>query len=162
MVPYSSTAKYLGVHLDTRLTYAHHIQTKRRELDIRFRHLFWLLRSQSPLSTANKRLLYLAVLRPVWAYALPVWGCACDSLRNTIQRFQNKSLRAIVGAPWFVRNDTLHHDLQIPTVAEVITSLSSRHERRLHRHPNHLALNLLDNSQVVRRLRRRHCTDLPS
>lgn len=104
----------------------------------------------------------MAVFRPVWAYALPVWGCASNSLRAIIQRFQNKSLRAIAGAPWFVRNDTLHQDLQMPTVAEVIATLSTRHERHLHHHPNPLALELLDNSEAIRRLCRRHCTDLPA
>lgn len=156
VIPYNSTDKYLGIHLDERLTYAAHVHTKRRELDLRFRQLYWLLGSRSPLSLANKRLLYLSTLRPVWAYALPVWGCACDSLRATIQRFQNKSLRAIAGAPWFVRNETLHHDLRLPTVNEVIATLSLRHERCLLRHPNTLALTLLDNSETVRRLHRRH------
>jgi len=160
VIPYKPTVKYLGIHLDERLTYAHHIRTKRRELDLRFRRLSWLLASKSPLSLANRRLLYMVVLRPVWMYTIPVWGCACNSLRLIIQRFQNKALRAIAGTPWYVRNDTLHADLRIPTVVETITALSQRHEKRLNHHPNMLALTLLDNSTTLRRLSRRHCADL--
>jgi len=104
----------------------------------------------------------MSILRPIWVYALPVRGCASNSHCLTIQRFQNKVLRLITGAPWFIRNDTLHNDLRMPTVAETIASLSQRHERRLHRHPNPLALDLLDNSLTIRRLVRRHCTDLVS
>ncbi len=162
VLPYRTTAKYLGVHLDVRLTYSHHIHTKRTELDLRLRKLLWLLRGRSPLSLANRRLLYMTVLRPVWTYAIAIWGCASTSLRNIIQRFQNKTLRTIAGAPWFVRNDTIHQDLRVPTVVEVIRFLATRHENRLHRHPNPLALNLLNNSEEIRRLRRRHCADLVS
>lgn len=39
---------------------------------------------------------------------------------------------------------------------EVIAALFSRHEQRLHRHPKILALELLDNSNTVRRLCRLH------
>ncbi len=72
---------------------------------------------------------YMAVLRPVWTYALPVWGCASRSLcHQIIQCFQNKMLRTIAGAPWFVRNDTLNHDIRTPTIDEVIGYLATRHE----------------------------------
>ncbi|KAK7590441.1 hypothetical protein V9T40_002054 [Parthenolecanium corni] len=103
-----------------------------------------------------------AILRPIWAYVLPVWGCACNSLRNIIQRHQNKALRLIAGTPWYVRNDTLHHDLRIPTVNEVIRGLSTRHKKRLHAHSNILALTMLDTGSHHPRLQRLHPLDLPA
>ncbi len=160
IIPYHSTAKYLGVHLDERLSYAHHVRTKRRELDQRLRSLSWLFRRDSGLSLENKRLLYMTVVRPLWTYALPVWGCTSPSNRQIIQRHQNKALRLVAGAPWYVRNDVLHSDLQVPTVLETIQRLATRNENRLHHHPNALALELLDNSSHLRRLQRRHLTDL--
>lgn len=111
VIPYRTTAKYLGVHLDVCLTYSHHIHTKRKELDLRFRKLSWLLCGRSPLCLANRRLLYMTVLRPIRTYAIAIWGCARTSLRNIIQRFQNKTIRTIAGAPWFVRNNIIHEDL---------------------------------------------------
>lgn len=42
---------------------------------------------------------------------LPVWGCANNSNKMIIQRFQNTVFRYITEAPWFVRNDTVHYDL---------------------------------------------------
>lgn len=100
------------------------------------------------------------MLRPIWIYALPVWGCTSNSLQAIIQLFQNESLHAIVNAPWYVRNDTLYYDLRIPTVKETIISRSTRHERCLHYHSNPLALELLDNLETIRRLYRCHCADL--
>ncbi len=83
------------------------------------------------------------------------------SLSIIIRWFQNKILRTMISALWFVHNDTLHLDLQLPTVAELITTLSECQERQLHRHPNFLALAFLDNSEVTRCFRQRHCTDFP-
>ncbi len=92
------------------------------ELDIRFQKLHWMFAPRSTLMLSDKRLLYLSALRPMWTYAIQIWGCASDSQYNIIQRFQNKTSRVIAAAPWFARNDILHADLQSPTVKKVITS----------------------------------------
>lgn len=84
IIPYKTTTKYLGIHLDERLTYTEHIRTKRQELELCFWKLHWVFDKRSSLTLASKRLLYLAVLLPIWAYALPVWGCASNSLRLII------------------------------------------------------------------------------
>lgn len=152
--------KYLGIHLEERLTYSTHVHTKRKELDLRYQQLFWFLSRPSQLSLSNKRLLYMSVLHPIWAYALPIWGCACESLRAIIQWFQSKTLHKMAGTPWYVTNDTLHKDFRIPWVNDCISSLATLHERPLHQHDNILELELLDNSTATHRLRRRHCADL--
>ena len=46
----------------------------------------------------------------------PLWGTASNSNIEILQRFQNKVLRSIVNAPWYVPNTLLHTDLQRPTV----------------------------------------------
>jgi len=35
-----------------------------------------------------------------------------------LQRYQNKVLRAIVNAPWFMSNKVVHADLRVPTIRE--------------------------------------------
>jgi hypothetical protein len=52
-----------------------------------------------------------------------LWGCASESNIQVIQRYENKVLKCIVNAPWYVRNSDLHRDLGIETVK--ISSLSS-------------------------------------
>ena len=71
-----------------------------------------------------------------------------------IQRFQNKVLRAIVNAPWYVRNAELHRDLKMEMVAAEIKRFARKHEERLHRHDNVEAIQLLENSALLRRLNR--------
>ena len=71
-----------------------------------------------------------------------------------IQRFQNKVLRDIVNAPWYIRNTDLHRDLSMEMVTAVIRRFARKHEARLHQHVNVEAIQLLDNSALVRRLKR--------
>jgi hypothetical protein len=160
-LPQVSHVKYLGMHLDEKLTWKTHIWLKRQQLNLKANKLNWLLGYRSKLSIHNKLLLYKTILKPIWTYGVQLWGSASDSNIEILQRFQSKLLRKIVNAPWFVSNRTLHQDLKIPTVQEEIAKFSKKYISKLENHPNHLALNLLDNSITVYRLKRHTILDLP-
>jgi hypothetical protein len=116
--------------------------------------MYWLLGRKSQLSVRNKFLLYKQVLKPIWTYGIQLWGCAATSNIDKIQIFQNKVLRGIVDAPWYYSNDHLHRDLKISTIRQEIQRFAERHERRLHNHENTEVLQLLDNTNLNRRLKR--------
>lgn len=158
-IPSTPNARYLGLNIDSRLNWRVHISKKRNELKLWFRSLFWLLRARNKLLLANKRLLYASILRPGWSYAAPIWGCASKSNILILQRQQNIILCKITGAPWYLTNESLHQDLNIPTVREVIRKLSNSYETRIHKHVNPLAIRLLE-EPPIRRLARRHFLDL--
>ena len=61
----------------------------------------------------------------------------------------------MVSAPWYVRNNDLHRDLQVNVVSSEIQSFAQKHEGRLHHHENVEAILLPDNAGVVRRLQRK-------
>jgi hypothetical protein len=63
-------------------------------------------------------------------------------------------LRNIGGAPWYVRNSDLHRDLRIEMVAAEVRRFARKHEERLLHHDNVEAIQLLDNGELIRRLRR--------
>lgn len=65
--------------------------------------------------------MYKSPLRPKWAYAIQIWGCAKPSQIHTIQAFQSITLRMITSAPWFVSNSLLHSDLKIESVDQLPT-----------------------------------------
>ena len=96
----------------------------------------------------------LQTLKPVWTYGIQLWGCMKPSNTAIIQRFQNKMLRNIVDAPWYVRNADLHRDLKMGTVTAEIKRLARKHEERLPHYENVKAIHLLDNSELLRRLKR--------
>ena len=95
------------------------------------------------------------VLKPVWLYGIQLWGCTEQSNTDIIQRFQNKVLRNIVDTPWYIRNADLHRDLQMEMVTSEIGKFAKKHEKRLLYHVNVEAIQLLDSSELVRRLKRK-------
>jgi uncharacterized protein YeeX (DUF496 family) len=103
----------------------------------------------------NKIILYTQVIRPVWSYGIQLWGCASDANIQVIQRYQNKLLKCIVNAPWYVRNSDLHRDLGIETVTDMIAKFAKSYEKRLQDHINIEASRLLNVNKVTRRLKRK-------
>jgi hypothetical protein len=149
--------KYLGLHLDRRLTWHKHIFAKRKQLGIILTKMYWLLGRKSKLSTSNKLLKYKAILKPIWTYRIQLWGTASISNIVVLEHFQSKALRMIVDAPWYVPNMVIRRDLQIPTVKGEIRRYSSQYSA----HPNDLIVNLFELPDN-RRLRRHLPNDLPT
>jgi hypothetical protein len=87
---------------DAKLRRKEHIKKKSDEPNIKFRKMYWLLGRNSELSVRNKLTLYKQIISPVWSYRIQLWGCASASNIQVIQRYQNKVLKCIVNAPWFV------------------------------------------------------------
>ena len=115
-IPRDEQVKYLGLHLDRRLTWSSHIRAKKTQCNIKARKLYWLLGRASQLRLENKILIYKVILKPVWTYGIQLWATASVSNIEILQRFQNKILRMIVNAPWYVSNQTIQRDLNIRTV----------------------------------------------
>jgi hypothetical protein len=71
-LPQEEDVKYLGLHLDRRLTWHKHIFTKRKQLEITPTKMYWLLGRKSKLSKSNKLLIYKTTsgTRPCVAVAL--------------------------------------------------------------------------------------------
>ena len=114
------------------------------------------------LSIYNKILIYKQVLKPVWTYGLPLWGCTNKNNVKVIQSFQNKVLRTIVNAPWYIRNADLHRDLDIEEVSKEILKFAAAHDLRLRRHVNEQASSLVQSIGSERRLKRVRPNDLAS
>jgi len=148
------TAKYLGMTLDAKLRWKVHVKEKREELGLKYRQMYWLMRRRSALTTQNKLVLYKQILKPVWTCGIQLWGCTKPSNIAIIQRFQNKILRAIVNAPWYVRNADRHSDLKMEMVTAEIKRFARKHEKRLHHHDNVEAIQLLENTELLSRLKR--------
>lgn len=154
VIPHADTAKYLGMTLDAKLRWKAHVKKKKEELELKYRKMLWLIGQNSTLSTYNKILLYKQIIKPIWTYGIQLWGCTKKSNIEIIQTFQNKVLRTIVNAPWFVRNEDIHRDLSIENVASEIKKFARSHEQRLLHHVNVEAIQLLDTTSIVRRLKR--------
>jgi len=140
MIPQTKVTRYLGVHLDNKLTWANHIKTKRKSLNIKLHKIRYLLKSNLPLNT--KLLIYKQIIRSSMTYGIQLWGSSKKSNIQIFQSFQAICLRLITNAPWYVSNLTLHSDLKIPN----IHSLASHYYKSFHKntfnHSNPLISNL--------------------
>lgn len=160
LIPQAESAKYLGMHLDKRLTWEVHVRTKIKQMKIKTKELYWLIGRTSKLSTIHKRLLYQQIIKPIWTYGIQLWACASKTNINRIQARQSVILRAIADAYRYSRNDDIHRDLGVSFVQEVIKDFANKHEQRLQQHVNAEAVKLLDTNDDIRRLKRRHPHDL--
>jgi hypothetical protein len=71
-----STAKHLGLHLDSRLTWAQHLAKKRKQIDLKVKDLYRVIGRKSPALLESKVLLYKTIIKPIWTYGIELWGCA--------------------------------------------------------------------------------------
>jgi len=76
-----------------------------------------------------------------------------------LQKAQSSILRMMTDAPWYFTNLTLHDNLKIPFVRDVITDRYAKHHWKLVTHPNATLQQLLDANQP-RRLKRSRPSDL--
>ncbi|GFS95827.1 RNA-directed DNA polymerase from mobile element jockey [Trichonephila clavipes] len=79
----------------------------------------------------HKVLLYKAILRPIMLYAFPIWAGAAVTHLKRLHPFQNIQLRRAANAPWFVRNEVLHKDLNVPPLLNFIKKKSENFFNRL-------------------------------
>ncbi|GFY05460.1 RNA-directed DNA polymerase from mobile element jockey [Trichonephila clavipes] len=128
--------RYLGLHIDSRLTYKKHINYLSDKFWGRIALAISLIGRSSPLSLENKVILYKQILRPMITYWSPVWEAAAPIHTKCIQVIQNKILRIITNAPWYVRNSVIHHDLQIDPIDNYISRISRNVFTSIQNHDN--------------------------
>jgi hypothetical protein len=76
-IPRKTEIKYLGMTIDSKLTWKQHIAKKRKQVIITIKQLNWLLRRKSNLAIENKLLIYKTIIilfgHMAWNYgAVPV------------------------------------------------------------------------------------------
>jgi hypothetical protein len=159
-LPQTDSVKYLGIHLDRKLTWRNNISAKKKQLDLKLRNMYWIIGRKSQLSLANKLLVYKAILKPIWTYGIQLWGTASNSNIDILESFQSKVLRIITDAPWYVSNAVIKHDLQVPSVRQEVRTHSVTYHTRLNCHPNELVILLLQQPPHNHKLKRYYPADL--
>ena len=64
------------MHMDKKLTWKEHIVKKRKQIDLNFKQLYWLLGRKSPLSMENKVLVYKVAKKPPYGRMASDYGVA--------------------------------------------------------------------------------------
>ncbi|GFX73253.1 RNA-directed DNA polymerase from mobile element jockey [Trichonephila clavipes] len=140
-VPWVRVAKYLGLFLDAKLTFARHIEQTRKKAQAVHAVLKRLISRRSKLAIRHKVLLYKSIIRPVMSYGSQIWGSAGMCHLKKLHTLTNSFLRQIVNAPWFVHNEVIYRDLKIKPFLPHIKDLSKRFFDKLPSVPNELIRN---------------------
>ena len=80
--------------------------------------------------------MYKAVKKPIMGKSLII------QYRKITER-QSKLLRTIMSPPWYIRNNNILSDLNIPTIWEETKKANTSYSIKVFSHPYHLARNLL-------------------
>jgi hypothetical protein len=125
------TARYLGVNLDTQLTWSAHVNQVGKKAAQRLGVLGPLLNRRSGLSVRNGVLLYKQLIRPMMDYACPIWRSSARSHIRMLEVLQSKCLHIATNAPWYVGNRQIHEDLGILFFADYIRALTESFDSKL-------------------------------
>lgn len=124
-VPLVKKSNYLGLVLNHRLTWTDHIKHVKGKAHGVLNKLKPLIGRHSKLGLQHKRTIYQMYIRPILTYVSPAWASLTKTDMNKLQITQNKALREMVGAPFYIRNSNIHKDLEIDTISNHIHKLNT-------------------------------------
>lgn len=135
------SVKYLGVYLDSKLTFKVHIdQVLRKAKGVAFSSMYCLLKRDSYVDTQSKLIIYKTIVRPAISYACPIFlNCANVHLRK-LQIFQNQILRLIFNIKWddFISTERIHIDSNMPYIIDFFMNITRRFYLRCENSENDL------------------------
>lgn len=98
-VELQKSVQYLGITLDSKLTFQEHITNTVNKANKCFRALYPLLAPKSQMSVPNKTLIFAQVIRPILSYGSPVWSSAALTHTHKLNVMQNKIIKTIYKLP---------------------------------------------------------------
>lgn len=143
-VPWSGEVKYLGIHLDKRLTFASHISKSIEKANLAFKILYSFLNRKSKLCIQNKLLLYKICIRPILCYGIETWHDCAATHRRKLQIIQNKCLKIIMNRHWRFSTAALHEETGVPLIEDFSEKICGRFFERSRFSENPLILGLTD------------------
>jgi hypothetical protein len=92
-------------------------------------------------------------------------GWSCGDAANPLtqkfsKRFNQKLLRKLANASWYISSITLHNDLNMPHVIELIRVYAKKHKNRTAQNNNQLIMDLFSHPEIERGLNRMWPEDL--
>ena len=98
------------------------------------------------------------MIKPILLYASPAWTAVRKTHRSKLQIFQNKTLRRITNAPWYVRNKIIHRDLNIESIDSAILSASHNYKTSIEKSDHDNLKDIISYDHIVEQKYKRPCT----
>ncbi|CAF4948028.1 unnamed protein product [Pieris macdunnoughi] len=124
------TVKYLGITLDSRLTFQAHLMN----MCGRVRKLMFIFKKIRHVAEPHiVRMMYLALCQSVLLYAITTWGGAAKTHLLSLERAQRALLKVCLFKPILFPTFTLYQEAQMLTVRQLFilnTALKQHHEHK--------------------------------
>ena len=130
VVPRSSSVKYLGFHLDNRLTFKHHINKTLLKTNNLCRMLYPMLRKDGVTTRKLKLKIYKTYVRPTLLYAAPLLDSVAATNKKLLQIKQNKMLRIILERDRRARIVDMHEDSGLPSIKDYLNTCNIKFEQK--------------------------------
>ena len=96
--------KYLGVLLDTKLSFCHHISSIKKNIS----RAIGIMHKMKTFVYRNILIcLYYSLVYPFLIYAIPIWGVACENIINPLYVLQKRVVRIITNKKGYIGSDGL-------------------------------------------------------
>ena len=115
-IPRSDTVKYVGLHLDEKITWKTHIQETYNSLTKYF-SIFYNIRNKINIKLA--RTIYYACIHSKLKYGIEIYGTASLTSMNKLQTLQNKLMKILTKKDYLHSTNLLHTDLDILKVSDI-------------------------------------------
>jgi hypothetical protein len=134
--------KYLGLFLDDKLTFKHHIGKTVDKINKTIKVLYPLINRNSWLSIENKLILMKTIFQPIMLYGASVWHDCAKSHISKLQISQNKVLKIMLNLPFFYSTKKLHEKTKISFIESMAKGLFENYNNKLQFSNNDLIKNL--------------------
>ena len=139
LIPVKPVVKFLGVHMDSRLTYKHHFKVLRDRCFKSMNVLKCVSRTSYGADRSTLLLLYRSMIRSKLDYACFIYDSASESSKRALDTIHHASLRIATGAFRTSPTSSLLVDAYEPPLAHRRQILGMRYALRLRQLPDHPA-----------------------
>lgn len=125
-VEWQKEAKYLGIILDSKLTFKKHIDFVIEKINKIIKIYYPIINRKSKLSLDNKLLLYKVCFRSIMTYGSPVFSDAANTHLHKLQIQQNKFLKNALDVPWHTNTNFIHETTNIMFMKQFIIQINQK------------------------------------
>lgn len=141
-IQWSNSVRYLGVFLNTRLTFNDHVSQIIHKMNIAIKLLYPLINRKSELNFENKISILKSIFQPIALYACPVWGVCAKSHIYKLQVCQNKILKMMLNLPRHFSTKRLHDISNTNLISQRIAVISNKFASSCSSNENNYIINL--------------------
>lgn len=149
VIPCQPTAKFLGLILDRKLTYVHHIKELRERCFKSLNVLKCVSRTSYGADRATLLLLYRSLVRSKLDYACFVYDSASEATKRSLDAVHHAALRIATGAFRTTPKSSLLVEAHEPPLADRRALLGMRYACKLRQFPQHPTFEAVFSSRLI-------------